>query len=417
MGRRPKQRERGPRAQAGAAGGLPEPGRPGRGRPVRGHPHPAAAGRDPSRRPQLQAPEPPRIDPRKLDAALNRVAPLHEGEWLWTMREGAERDLLEELLLRDDASEPRRLAPALVASRRAPPERAGRLDVTFARQGFRVVNLARAATTAELAEALAPGLLAQIGSETRHALHVFVPDSAQGNTLAGQAEALRAALPCPSTSERVDEASLRRHGARIVHVCLCPDREGPGFTAALGCSELNAALSPFPGGRARMKLGGDFPSRAARKLAEAFAWLGMVPSSGELCVDLGAAPGGWSWLLLEHRARVVAVDPAKMDAALMRNSRLRHVEGSAFDYTPEEPVDWLFCDMAWRPLEVAQMLGRWARLRQTRMLVANFKLPMKRKVEMVERLRSLLEQSGFQGVRTRQLYHDREEISVIAHVR
>ena len=103
--------------------------------------------------------------------------------------------------------------------------------------------------------------------------------------------------------------------------------------------------------------------------------------------------------------------------ASMRNPRLRHVQGSAFDYSPEAPVDWLFCDMAWRPLEVAQMLGRWARLRQTRMLVANFKLPMKRKVEMVERLRSLLEQSGFQGVRTRQLYHDREEISVIAHVR
>jgi 23S rRNA (cytidine2498-2'-O)-methyltransferase len=77
----------------------------------------------------------------------------------------------------------------------------------------------------------------------------------------------------------------------------------------------------------------------------------------------------------------------------------------------------LFCDMAWRPLEVAQMLGRWARRRQTRLLVANFKLPMKRKVEMVQRLRQLLEHSGFTSVRTRQLYHDREEITLTAHVR
>jgi 23S rRNA (cytidine2498-2'-O)-methyltransferase len=405
MARRPKTR--------GGPGRRDERGRPHK--PQRPHkPRPD----DRNRRPQLQAPPaPPRVDPAKLEACLRRDAPLREGEWLWTMREGAERDLIEELLLRNPASEPRRLGPALVASRTAPAERDGRLDVTFARQGFKVTSLARASTPAELAEALAPSLLTLIGDAAHHALHVFVPDSAAGNLLTDQAEALRAALPCPSHSERVDEATLRRHGARIIHVCLHPDRDGKSASAALGCSELGAALSLWPGGRARMKLAGNFPSRAARKLAEAFAWLGTSPGSGEVCVDLGAAPGGWSWLLLEQRARVIAVDPARMDAALMRNPRLRHVQGSAFDYAPDEPVDWLFCDMAWRPLEVAQMLGRWARLRQTRMLVANFKLPMKRKVEMVERLRSLLEQSGFSAVRMRQLYHDREEISLTAHVR
>jgi 23S rRNA (cytidine2498-2'-O)-methyltransferase len=63
------------------------------------------------------------------------------------------------------------------------------------------------------------------------------------------------------------------------------------------------------------------------------------------------------------------------------------------------------------------MLGRWAHRRHTRLLVANFKLPMKRKVEMVARLRGLLAQQGFVGIRTRQLYHDREEITLAAHVR
>ena len=58
---------------------------------------------------------------------------------------------------------------------------------------------------------------------------------------------------------------------------------------------------------------------------------------------------------------------------------------------PDEPVDWLFCDMVWRPLEVAQMLGRWARQHQATLLVANFKLPMKRKAEMVSEIRKTLE--------------------------
>jgi 23S rRNA (cytidine2498-2'-O)-methyltransferase len=143
----------------------------------------------------------------------------------------------------------------------------------------------------------------------------------------------------------------------------------------------------------------------------------MAPASGELCVDLGAAPGGWSWLLLERKARVIAVDPARMDAKLMQNPRLSHVQGSAFEFAPEQPVDWLFCDMVWRPSEVAQMLGRWARRRWTRMLVANFKLPMKQKVDTLEQLCALLSASGFSAIRTRQLYHDRDEITLTAHVR
>jgi 23S rRNA (cytidine2498-2'-O)-methyltransferase len=338
--------------------------------------------------------------------------PLQAGEWLWTTREGAERDLVEELLANAGSLEPRSLAPALVASRRAPAEREGRLVLTFARQGFRVAGIAHGDTPAALAEQLAPKLLELIGAAERHALHVFVADSDAANPLAAAAQQLREVLPCPAHSERIDDAGLRRHGGLIVQVALLD-----AHTAAVGCSEAHAALSLWPGGRARMKLAGDFPSRAARKLAEAFAWLGMAPGAGERCVDLGAAPGGWSWLLLEHKARVTAVDPARMDPKLMKNPRLSHVQGSAFDYAPDEPVDWLFCDMAWRPLEVAQMLGRWARRRQTRMLVANFKLPMKRKREMVERLRGLLAASGFQGIRTRQLYHDRDEISLIAHVR
>jgi 23S rRNA (cytidine2498-2'-O)-methyltransferase len=357
-----------------------------------------------------------RIDAKQLSTALSKPhAPLRAGEWLWTTREGAERDLIEELLwTQDPGIRPRLLGPALVASAKAPQLRDGRLDLTFARQGFQVASVARCDADEEtghaLADALAPKLR-EAASGTEHALQVFVPDSTQGNTLSARAQALRDLLErdCPQT---LDETQLRRQGGLLAQVCLFD-----AHTAALGCIPSERAQSPWPGGRARMRLGGEFPSRAARKLAEAFAWLGMAPGSGELCVDLGAAPGGWSWLLLEKRARVIAVDPARMDPKLMRNSRLNHVQGNAFVYEPEEPVDWLFCDMAYRPLEVAAMLGRWARRRHTRLLVANFKLPMKRKVEIVERIRGLLADSGFMSLRTRQLYHDRDEITLTAHVR
>jgi 23S rRNA (cytidine2498-2'-O)-methyltransferase len=72
--------------------------------------------------------------------------------------------------------------------------------------------------------------------------------------------------------------------------------------------------------------------------------------------------------------------------------------------------------MAWRPIEVAQMLARWARRRDATLLVANFKLPMKRKAEMVARIRKTLEDGGWRAVRAKQLYHDREEVTVTARL-
>jgi 23S rRNA (cytidine2498-2'-O)-methyltransferase len=96
---------------------------------------------------------------------------------------------------------------------------------------------------------------------------------------------------------------------------------------------------------------------------------------------------------------------------------VRHVQDSAFTFAPDEPVDWLFCDMAWRPLEVAALLAKWGRRRWTRMLVANIKLPMKRKAELLARIRHVLEhEGGYQELRMKQLYHDRDEITLTARV-
>jgi 23S rRNA (cytidine2498-2'-O)-methyltransferase len=143
----------------------------------------------------------------------------------------------------------------------------------------------------------------------------------------------------------------------------------------------------------------------------------MEPGPGELCVDLGAAPGGWSFGLLQRGTKVIAVDPARLRADLAGHGRLEHVAGNAFQFQPRDPVDWLFCDMAYRPLEVASMLARWARRRLAAILVANIKLPMRTKAEHVLKVRALLEDGGWSNLRTRQLYHDRDEITVTAQRR
>jgi 23S rRNA (cytidine2498-2'-O)-methyltransferase len=188
----------------------------------------------------------------------------------------------------------------------------------------------------------------------------------------------------------------------------------PGELVAVGVIPARDAPSLAPGGRLRVHVPDAAPSRAAMKLLEAFHWLDRAPDAGDLCADLGAAPGGWSWVLLERRARVIAVDPAFLARSLKGRRGLEHVRADAFKFQPREPVDWLLSDMAWRPLESAALLAKWARRGWARLLIANIKLPMRKKAEMLARVREILESAGWKNLRARQLYHDREEVTVAA---
>lgn len=360
------------------------------------------------------------------------------GRWLWTCRAGFETHLFEELAWA--GGQPRLVGPALVESTspKQPP--------AFARMGFPVAAVVGAPLEGAVEE-IAARLKQAAGGAPMH-VQVWAPDAdayAPLHTLArAHAEALETALRAQEDAARVrragegqraeqgiggsaQEASARENaaprlllataeeararGGALAQVCLL----SPAL-AAVGVVRAAEAWSLSAGGRQRMWREAG-PSRAALKLEEALALSAIAPERGETCVDLGAAPGGWTQRLLQRGARVIAVDPAKLAPDLMKNPKLRHVQDSAFAFEPDEPVDWLFCDMAWRPLEVAQLLAKWARRGWADALVANLKLPMKDKNPIVFRARHLLEAAGWKGLTIRQLYHDRDEVTVIARRR
>jgi 23S rRNA (cytidine2498-2'-O)-methyltransferase len=337
--------------------------------------------------------------PPRTPAAQPRV-----GEWLWTCRVGAENDVSEELAQHKVAS--RTLQPGLLASARRPTvRRDGKptdVALTFARQGLPIDAL-----TAPEPGAIADAVVKQLRRPA--ALHVFSPDSDAGNLLAGQASGLQQALAASLSGRGVElltdgPAALAADG-QLVQVCLLEAGH-----AAVGVLMARAAQSLYPGGRLRVGVRGAAPARSARKLAEALILMGHGPEPSEVCVDLGAAPGGWSQVLLERRCHVVAVDPGGLAPDIAR--RVEHLRMNAFSFAPDIPADWVLCDMAYRPLEVAALLAKWGRRHWARFLVANFKLPMKRRVEMIGRLREILETGGWTDLRFRQLYHDREEVTV-----
>lgn len=199
----------------------------------------------------------------------------------------------------------------------------------------------------------------------------------------------------------------------------------PDFESVLmGLSE-KAERSPFLSGVPRLKLPAEAPSRSALKLEEAWKvllseqeqhdWL----SGGRQAVDLGAAPGGWTWQLVRRGMMVTAVDNGPMDEALMATGQVTHVQGDGYRWQPTGPVDWMVCDIVDQPRRTADMVGDWLAAGLCRWSVFNLKLPMKQRYEewLICRDR-LLERASTEGfglrLSARQLYHDREEVTVLA---
>ncbi|MBV1796801.1 SAM-dependent methyltransferase [Siccirubricoccus sp. G192] len=159
----------------------------------------------------------------------------------------------------------------------------------------------------------------------------------------------------------------------------------PAPSAPLGAWTLLAAdrllaspgkTSPFVNGEVRFVEDREGPpSRAYLKLWEALTRLGRWPAPGEICLDLGAAPGGWTWALAKLGAAVTAVDKAPLDPAVAAMPGVRVRQESAFALDPRQhpPVDWLFSDVICYPARLLALLRRWLEAGRARNLVCTIK--------------------------------------------
>jgi len=133
---------------------------------------------------------------------------------------------------------------------------------------------------------------------------------------------------------------------------LAPDR----LLMAARCS------SPFPNGEVTFvedRTGS--PNRAYLKLWEALTRLGRWPQPGERCLDLGASPGGWTWVLARLGAGVIAIDKAPLDPKVAAMPGVEWRGESAFALEPESvgPVDWLMSDIVCYPDRLLRLVERW----------------------------------------------------------
>ena len=174
-------------------------------------------------------------------------------------------------------------------------------------------------------------------------------------------------------------------------------------------------------GQRRMKDDPQAPSRSYLKVEEAYGILGQAPGPGETVVDLGAAPGGWTYSALRHGARVLAVDNGPLKGGAAGHPQVVHLRQDAFTFQPPAgpPIDWLFCDMIENPYKVLELVTLWFTRRWCRRFIVNLKVGRADPVALVRKLKD--GENGLAALcsqlRVRQLHHDREEVTLVGEVR
>ena len=247
------------------------------------------------------------------------------------------------------------------------------------------------------------------------ALVVEHPDSDAARPLAGLARALGNALR-PALRKAGLLASKDDPRRPALHVCLL---EGTHLLLAL--AEPGDA-APWPMGVPRLRLHRDAPSRSALKLEEALLTLlddderARLLRPGMTAADLGAAPGGWTWVLQRAGLQVTSVDNGPLRQHVLDGGGVDHLREDGFRWQPPRPLDWMVCDMVEQPRRVASRMATWFREGWCRQAVFNLKLPMKKRwLETSLCLDIFAREAGRPlELRARQLYHDREEITVLA---
>lgn len=215
---------------------------------------------------------------------------------------------------------------------------------------------------------------------------------------------------------------IKRKVARVARLATAtPPRTGEArglFLLFADFGRVFASRAMWSGGQRRMADDPAAPSRSYLKVEEAYGILGREPAAGETVVDLGAAPGGWSFSAARHGSKVIAVDNGPLKGGALNHPQIEHRREDAYRFRVEAGAafDWLFCDMVDDPHEVLRAIVEpWIAQRWCRRFVVNLKFGRADAVAVLDEVRRRLG-PRCSALAVRHLFHDREEFTLVGEV-
>jgi 23S rRNA (cytidine2498-2'-O)-methyltransferase len=175
--------------------------------------------------------------------------------------------------------------------------------------------------------------------------------------------------------------------------------------------------SPFAGGLVEIDLPKESPSRAYLKIEEALLWTGVKLKAGETALEVGSAPGGATYALLQRGLFVIGVDPGRMDPEVRAHPKFRFIGLSVKRVERgdlPEKLDWILLDVHVEPeealAEIARIVG-WFR-GSLKGAFLTLKLNDWSLAAEIPRFLAKVKAMGFTDIRAKQLASNRQEFFV-----
>ncbi|RUR12936.1 SAM-dependent methyltransferase [Legionella sp. km772] len=134
------------------------------------------------------------------------------------------------------------------------------------------------------------------------------------------------------------------------------------------------------------------PNRAYLKLWEALTLLNKYPKKGDLALDLGASPGGWTYVMQSLGAQVTAIDKAPLAPRIANLPGVHFLQQSAFALEPEQctiTYDWVLSDVACYPERAYNLIMKWIKSEKVKQLIFTIKLQGKTDLKIIKELQEI----------------------------
>ena len=149
------------------------------------------------------------------------------------------------------------------------------------------------------------------------------------------------------------------------------------------------------------------PSRAYLKLWEALTRIGIMPKANETCLEVGASPGSWTWVLEQLGSKVIAVDRALLDPSITALSNVSFMKKDAFSLRPTDfpKLNWIFSDLICYPEKLLTWIKQWIDINAKVNFVCTLKFQGEESYEIIK------EFAKIEGSHIMHLFYNKHELT------
>jgi 23S rRNA (cytidine2498-2'-O)-methyltransferase len=199
----------------------------------------------------------------------------------------------------------------------------------------------------------------------------------------------------------------------FLQVLILPDRSiAMSYLNKEEVREHHSLISPFVGGFNNVEEDKKAPSRAFKKIIEAQEILGVKISDDESVVDLGACPGGWTYIARKNGAKVVALDRSPLNEELMIDDHVTFLKEDAFKFEVDNVIDWAISDIICAPERILELIEYWVIGKKCRNFVFTIKFQGQSDYGILKKFKVIANKTDYDVI-LKQLNANKNEVTIM----